>query len=112
MMDADIPSETVKSQIKNSFGFLTVVRSYINTYGATFTALSASYTIEKTFEGNLLSHIAYLYLFEKGTPIIVIFEPLSNQLFKATGLFLFGDYNTFLNLLLNYESIGFKTNLM
>lgn len=104
--------DTVKSQIKKSVGFQILVANNNISMGEEYLKLYAVYKATKTFEGNLPSHVAYLYIFEKGNPIVVIFEPINDQIFQASGHFLFGDYDAFLTSLLDYESIGFKVNLM
>lgn len=84
--------DNLKEQIENKYSFLTIV-SFLNSYYGSSESLLlwSSLFASKTFDGKISSSIAYLYTFETGRPIIVLFEPFGGERFKANGQFVFAE---------------------
>lgn len=86
-------SPTLQEQIKSRSTFLTVI-NYENFSNSSVSsveamALSAIYAAHLKFNGKLDETVAYLYIFETGKPIVVIFTPIDKKHFLADGYFFF-----------------------
>ena len=84
-------SDNLKEQIKNRYSFLTIVDHLNSIYNWDGLVLSSAFMAYKKFDGNISSSTVYLYTFETGTPIIVLFEPFGDKQFTAKGHFVFAE---------------------
>lgn len=85
-------SDELKEQIEAKFSFYTILNDInFNCRDRNALVISTSLYAEKTFDGKIPSTIIYLYTFETGKPIVVVFEPFGNEHFTAKGYFLFAD---------------------
>lgn len=87
--------DELKEQVLNHFDFTSVLHA-INVYsmGDYFTQL---FSAKKTYEGTLSEPVIYLYTFETGKPITVVFEPSGTKQFTAAGYFVLSDKFTSLS---------------
>ncbi|MBE5754072.1 MAG: hypothetical protein E7340_01870 [Clostridiales bacterium] len=81
-------SDNLKEQIEYKFSFSTIINTLNNNDYKT-AVLSNSFKATKTFDGKISSSEVYLYTFETGKAIAVIFEPFGEKQFTATGYFVF-----------------------
>lgn len=82
-------SDTIKKQIIDYHSFITIVPNIINgNNGNEAVVISQSCRVKLSFgKCKLKSEVAYLYVFETGTPILVLFTPDHNSV-TAQGVFL------------------------
>ena len=87
----ELPDE-LKDQIKKRIGFNTIF-SVINQQDNDFEIylISSAIIANKTYYGNLPQTVAYLYTFETGKPIAVVFKQTGNNQFTASGYFVFAE---------------------
>lgn len=100
--------DNLKEQIENKFSFYTIISLIISSENENIndSYFSISWYAKKTFNGNIDKSIAYLYTFETGKPIIVIFENDNNKI-SATSFFI---PSKSLNTLSNIREIFKKYN--
>ncbi len=86
-------SENLKEQIENKYSFSTIInllnQEVFNIYGTDALVLSSSFVANKVFDGKISSSSMYLYTFETGKAIAVVFTPFGENKFKASGHFVF-----------------------
>ncbi len=83
-------SDGLKEQVKGWFNFYTVLfRINADHVGIDELSIFSTLFANKKFDGKITSSKAYLYIFETGRPIVVVFEPFGDKQFTAKGYFLF-----------------------
>lgn len=90
-------SDSLKEQIKVRVDFYTALNYVNSAIDVNAIYIASTLIAKKTYNGTISSSSAYLYTFETGTPIVVVFEPFGNKQFTATGCFLFRDDATTLS---------------
>ena len=100
--------DNLKEQIKAKFNFYLVLNNINNQYPDwDALVISSVLTADKTYNGKISSSTAYLYTFETGKPIVVVFEPFGDKQFTAKGYFIFADdVSTLSNVREIFEQYG------
>lgn len=82
-------SDNLKEQIENKFSFQ-IITNWINSKsGNDELVISTIFNARNTYNGKISSSVAYLYTFETGKPIVVLFAPFGDKQFTASGNFIF-----------------------
>lgn len=101
-------SDDLKEQAKTRLNIYTVL-NFVNMHYGSASSLAASsvFMAEKRFDGKIASSVVYLYIFETGIPIAVVFEPFGEKQFTAKGIFLCaGDISTLSKVREVFEPFG------
>lgn len=101
-------SDDLKEQAKTRLNIYTVL-NFVNMHYGSASCLAASsvFTAEKRFDGKIASSVVYLYIFETGIPIAVVFEPFGEKQFTAKGIFLWaGDTSALSKVREVFEPFG------
>ena len=101
-------SDDLKEQAKTRLNIYTVL-NFVNMHYGSASCLAASsvFTAEKRFDGKIASSVVYLYIFETGIPIAVVFEPFGEKQFTAKGILLWaGDTSALSKVREVFEPFG------
>ena len=80
--------DSIKEQIEGKFNlFNWIISKYAGTQEF---AISNLFQASLRFDGKIDEKIAYVYVYETGTPIVVTFTPICDHGYSAMGCFLFG----------------------
>ena len=84
----DLLPDSVKEQMESRADPFNFIISHYA--GHNEVAVSTSYQASLRFDGKIDEKIAYVYVYETGTPIVVTFTPICDHGYSAMGSFLFG----------------------
>lgn len=80
--------DSIKEQMEGGFDLFHFI--IVNYGGEQQLAISSVFQASLRFDGKIDEKIAYVYVYETGTPIVVTFTPICDHGYSAMGSFLFG----------------------
>lgn len=83
--------DNLKEQIENKFSFPVITNLINSKSGSNGFVISSTFIARNTYNGKIPSSVAYLYTFETGKPIVVLFAPFGDKQFTASGNFIFAE---------------------
>ena len=87
-------SSNLLEQMEGRYDINYILTTLTNAYGSHALIARSSFMAKKVFDGALSETVVYLYLFETGKPIAVVFTPFGEKQFTANGGFVFGEFSS------------------